>query len=58
MKIEPRVSCSRAAWIVLFLFAYFGSLIPFVKSWQPLRFKVPLDLFLALAASYIVAMMG
>jgi hypothetical protein len=44
-----------SVWIVLFLFVYFGSLIPFVKSWQPLRFKVPLDLFLALAASYIVA---
>jgi hypothetical protein len=44
-----------SAWIVLFLLAYFGSLIPLVKSWQPLRFKVPLDLFLALAASYIVA---
>jgi hypothetical protein len=44
-----------SAGIVLFLLAYFGSLIPFVKSWQPLRFKVPLDLFLTLAASYIVA---
>jgi len=44
-----------SAWIVLFLLAYFGSLIPFVRSWQPLRFKVPLDLFLTLAASYIVA---
>ena len=44
-----------STWIVLFLLAYFGSLIPFVKSWQPLRFKVPLDLFLTLAASYIVA---
>jgi hypothetical protein len=44
-----------SAWIVLFLLAYFGSLIPLVKSWQLLRFKVPLDLFLALAASYIVA---
>src|SRR5262245_60040368 len=43
-----------SAWIVLFLLAYFGSLIPLVKSWQPLRFKVPLDLFLALAASYIL----
>ena len=43
------------ASLVLFLLAYFGSLMPFVKSWQPLRFKVPLDLFLALAASYIVA---
>jgi hypothetical protein len=44
-----------SAGIVLFLLAYFGALIPFVKSWQPLRFKVPLDLFLALGASYIVA---
>jgi len=44
-----------SACIVLFLLAYFGSLIPFVRSWQPLRFKVPLDLFLALAASYILA---
>jgi hypothetical protein len=42
-----------SASLVLFWLAYFGSLIPFVKSWQPLRFKVPLDLFLALAASYI-----
>ena len=41
--------------IALFLIAYFGSLVPFVRSWQPLRFKVPLDLFLALAASYILA---
>jgi hypothetical protein len=44
-----------STWIVVFLLAYFGSLIPFVRSWQPLRFKVPLDLFLTLAASYIVA---
>ena len=44
-----------STWIVLFILAYFGSLIPFVKNWQPLRFKVPLDLFLTLAASYIVA---
>jgi hypothetical protein len=44
-----------SASLVLFLLAYFGSLMPFVKSWQPLRFKVPLDLFLALAASQIVA---
>jgi hypothetical protein len=43
-----------SASLVLFLLAYFGSLMPFVKSWQPLRFKVPLDLFLALAASYIL----
>jgi hypothetical protein len=44
-----------SASIVLFLLAYFGSLVPFVKSWQPLRFKVPLDLFLILAACYIFA---
>ena len=44
-----------ATWFFLFLFVYFGSLIPFLKSWQPLRFKVPLDLFLVLAASYSVA---
>ena len=44
-----------SASLVLFFLAYFGSLMPFVRSWQPLRFKVPLDLFLALAASYIVA---
>jgi len=44
-----------ATGFVLFLLVYFGSLIPLVKSWQPLRFKVPLDLFFVLAASYIVA---
>jgi hypothetical protein len=44
-----------STWFFLFLLVYFGSLIPLLKSWQPLRFKVPLDLFLALAASYIVA---
>jgi len=44
-----------SAGIVLFLLAYFGSFIPILKSWQPLRFKVPLDLFLALATSYSVA---
>lgn len=44
-----------ATWFVLVLLVYFGSLIPFVRSWQPLRFKVPLDLFFVIAASYIVA---
>jgi hypothetical protein len=44
-----------SAGIVLFLLTYFGSLIPFVNSWQPLRFKVPLDLFLTLAASFMLA---
>jgi hypothetical protein len=40
---------------VLFLITYFGALIPALKGWQPLRFKVPYDLFLALGAAYTVA---
>jgi hypothetical protein len=40
---------------VLFLISYFGALIPTLKGWQPLRFKVPYDLFLALGAAYTVA---
>lgn len=48
-------SLLAAAAIVLFFLAYFGSLIPSLQGLQPLRFKVPLDLFLALAASYGVA---
>jgi hypothetical protein len=43
-----------STWIFLFLLAYFGSLIPFVRGWQPLRFKVPFDLFLVLATTYAV----
>lgn len=39
---------------VLFLVAYFGSLVPFMKAWQPLRFKVPLDIFLIIAAAFYV----
>ncbi|MGH7853501.1 MAG: hypothetical protein ACREP3_08655 [Candidatus Binatia bacterium] len=41
-----------SALTVLFVVAYFGALMPIVKSWQPLRFKVPFDLFLGLAAAY------
>jgi hypothetical protein len=44
-----------ATLVTLFVVAYFGALIPLLKSWQPLRFKVPYDLFLALAASYFAA---
>jgi hypothetical protein len=43
------------ALIGLFLLTYFGSLLPFLKGWQPLRFKVPYDLFLVLAAAYFIA---
>jgi hypothetical protein len=39
----------------LFLITYFGALVPALKGWQPLRFKVPYDLFLALGAAYTVA---
>ena len=56
LRSENRVAgvVLASAWIVLFLLAYFGSLIPFVEGWQPLRFKVPFDLFLVLAATYAV----
>lgn len=37
---------------VLFLTTYFGAFIPAIAAWQPLRFKVPLDLFLTLGAAY------
>jgi hypothetical protein len=39
----------------LFSITYFGSLLPLLKAWQPLRFKVAYDLILALAAAYAVA---
>ena len=36
----------------LFLLTYFGALVPAVRAWQPLRFKIALDLFLAIPAAY------
>jgi hypothetical protein len=44
-----------AALISLFLISYCSFFIPILKGWQPMRFKVPFDLFLAIAASYSVA---
>jgi len=44
-----------SALTVLFLVTYFGALVPFIKAWQPLRFKVPLDLILAIGAAYGVS---
>jgi hypothetical protein len=38
----------------LFVIAYFGALSPLTISWQPLRFKVPYDLFLVIGAAYSV----
>jgi hypothetical protein len=41
-----------SALSVLFAITYLGGLIPPVAAWQPLRFKVPFDLVLVLAAAY------
>lgn len=38
----------------LFTLAYFGAFIPGLAAWQPLRFKVPLDLFLVVSAAYAI----
>jgi len=38
----------------LFLLTYFGAFIPVFAAWQPLRFKVPLDLFLVIGAAYCI----
>jgi hypothetical protein len=40
--------------LVLFVITYFGALAPLTNSWQPLRFKVPYDLFLVIGASYSI----
>lgn len=37
---------------VLFLLTYFGAFIPGLAAWQPLRFKVPFDLFLLIGSAY------
>ncbi|MDH3442620.1 MAG: hypothetical protein OEN50_01740, partial [Deltaproteobacteria bacterium] len=44
-----------AALGTLFSISYFGSLLPLMKSWQPMRFKVAFDLFLVLGSAYTVA---
>jgi hypothetical protein len=44
-----------AGMISLFLLTYFSFIVPALQAWQPLRFKVPFDLFLAIAAAYAVA---
>lgn len=43
------------AALVLFAVTYFGALSSLIKAWQPLRFKVPLDLILVVAASYYLS---
>ena len=43
------------ALTALFIFSYLGSLVPLLRSWQPLRFKVPFDLFLVPPAAYIIS---
>jgi len=37
-----------------FLLTYFGSLVPLLRGWQPLRFKIALDLFLLIGAAYAI----
>ena len=44
-----------AALISLFLITYFSFPIPPLQAWQPMRFKVPFDLFLVVGASYALA---
>ncbi len=43
-----------AAALAFFLVAYFGSFVEWLAPWQPLRFKVPLDIALLIAAAYAV----
>jgi len=44
-----------SAALGLFIVTYFGAFLDLVKSWQPLRFKVPFDLFLVIAAAYSIS---
>jgi hypothetical protein len=44
-----------AALISLFVLTYFSFLVPALQAWQPMRFKVPFDVFLAVAAAYALA---
>jgi hypothetical protein len=40
---------------VLVLFSYFGSQVPFLSNWQPLRFKVAYDFIFVLSAAHFIA---
>lgn len=44
-----------SALCVLFFVTYFGAFVPAIKAWQPLRFKVPFDLFLTIGAAYALS---
>jgi hypothetical protein len=44
-----------SAITVMFVVTYFGALVPPIRAWQPLRFKIPFDLILAIAAAYSCA---
>jgi hypothetical protein len=56
IQSEQRALGIMLAWAisVLFLVTYFGAFISSVKAWQPLRFKIPYDLLLAIGAAYAV----
>ena len=57
IQSEHRALGIMLAWAisVLFIVTYFGAFLPSVKAWQPLRFKVPYDLFLAIGAAYTIS---
>ena len=57
IRSEQRALGIMFAWAisVLFLVTYFGAFMPSVKAWQPLRFKVPYDLLLAIGAAYAIS---
>lgn len=43
-----------AVVVSIFLLTYFGSFVPTLRGWQPLRFKVALDLFLLLPCAWLL----
>jgi|GEM_PF-779987 len=57
IQSEQRALGIMLAWAfaVLFLVTHFGAFIPSVQAWQPLRFKVPYDLFLSIGAAYAIS---
>jgi uncharacterized membrane protein len=56
IRSEQRSLGVILAWslIGLFLLSYFGAFIPALGAWQPLRFKIPCDLFLIVGAAYAI----
>jgi hypothetical protein len=53
-KRDVGVALALGAFLLV-LFSYFGSLLPFLSNWQPLRFKVGYDFIFVLTAAYFIA---